>query len=116
VKRRIRALALVVLVPACAAKQAAPQDPIQNSGGNTSMQPVEQAPRPGGHGADRDGDGVLDDSDRCPDDPEDYDGFADADGGPDPDNDSDGILDVDDLCPNEPEPKDGNQDDDGCPP
>lgn len=64
---------------------------------------------------DRDGDGIKDDVDKCPDDPEDKDGFEDEDGCPDPDNDKDGILDVDDLCPNEPEDKDGFKDEDGCP-
>jgi outer membrane protein OmpA-like peptidoglycan-associated protein len=64
---------------------------------------------------DRDGDGIPDNIDKCPDDPEDFDGFQDADGCPDPDNDGDGILDVDDLCPNDPEDKDGFEDADGCP-
>ncbi|WP_437315582.1 OmpA family protein [Sorangium sp. So ce385] len=72
---------------------------------------------------DRDGDGIKDDQDDCPDEPEDYDGFQDtkADsppgkyGCPDPDNDEDGILDVDDRCPNNPEDRDGDEDDDGCP-
>src|SRR5450432_3372842 len=66
-------------------------------------------------GPDRDGDGIVDDLDKCPDDPEDFDGFQDEDGCPDPDNDGDGILDVDDLCPNDPEDKDGFEDADGCP-
>jgi OmpA-OmpF porin, OOP family len=64
---------------------------------------------------DRDGDGIKDDVDKCPDQPEDYDGFQDEDGCPDPDNDNDGILDKDDRCPNEPEDRDGDQDEDGCP-
>ncbi len=64
---------------------------------------------------DRDGDGIKDDVDKCPDDPEDFDGFEDEDGCPDPDNDKDGILDVDDKCPNEPETKNGFEDEDGCP-
>ena len=64
---------------------------------------------------DRDGDGYKDDVDKCPDEPEDFDGFQDEDGCPDPDNDNDGILDVDDRCPNEPEDRDGDQDWDGCP-
>jgi len=64
---------------------------------------------------DRDGDGYADDQDQCPDDPEDFDGFEDADGCPDPDNDKDGILDVDDKCPDIPEDFDGDQDEDGCP-
>ncbi len=64
---------------------------------------------------DRDGDGIKDDVDQCPDDPEDRDGFQDDDGCPDPDNDNDGILDKNDRCPNEPEDFDGDQDGDGCP-
>lgn len=64
---------------------------------------------------DRDGDGIPDDVDKCPDEPEDFDGFKDDDGCPDPDNDNDGILDVDDHCPNVPEDHDGDHDDDGCP-
>ncbi|HMJ16705.1 MAG TPA: OmpA family protein [Polyangiaceae bacterium] len=64
---------------------------------------------------DRDGDGIKDDQDRCPDDPEDFDGFEDQDGCPEPDNDKDGILDVDDRCPNVPEDRDGEEDEDGCP-
>ncbi|MCA9543401.1 MAG: OmpA family protein, partial [Myxococcales bacterium] len=58
---------------------------------------------------------LLDEVDKCPDDPEDKDGFQDEDGCPDPDNDQDQILDVDDKCPLEPEDKDGFQDVDGCP-
>jgi outer membrane protein OmpA-like peptidoglycan-associated protein len=64
---------------------------------------------------DRDGDGIKDDVDKCPDDPEDFDGFQDEDGCPDPDNDRDGIPDVDDKCPNIPENRNGIQDEDGCP-
>jgi outer membrane protein OmpA-like peptidoglycan-associated protein len=93
---------------------------------------------------DKDGDGILDDDDACPEQAEDKDGFDDADGCPDPDNDGDGILDVDDKCPttagvperqgcplddadgdgvrdaddkcpNEAEDKDEFQDEDGCP-
>jgi len=64
---------------------------------------------------DRDGDGLKDDVDKCPDDPEDFDDFEDEDGCPEPDNDRDGILDEDDECPLIPEDKDGFQDEDGCP-
>jgi outer membrane protein OmpA-like peptidoglycan-associated protein len=53
--------------------------------------------------------------DKCPNDPEDKDGFEDADGCPDPDNDHDGIPDAKDKCPNEPETYNGYQDADGCP-
>ena len=64
---------------------------------------------------DRDGDGIPDNLDKCPDEPEDKDGFQDEDGCPDLDNDGDGIPDALDKCPNEPEDKDGFQDEDGCP-
>jgi OOP family OmpA-OmpF porin len=64
---------------------------------------------------DRDGDGIKDDEDECPDDPEDFDNFQDEDGCPEPDNDNDGILDIDDRCPNVPEDHDGDEDEDGCP-
>lgn len=76
---------------------------------------------------DRDHDGIPDDLDACPDDPEDKDGDEDADGCPeqDPidepvkvrtgDSDGDGILDVQDQCPNKPEDPDGWFDNDGCP-
>ena len=83
-------------------------------------------------GTDRDGDGIPDDIDQCPDVPEDKDGFEDQDGCPDYDNDKDGICDPwvakegklaqyakickgIDLCPNQPETFNGFKDDDGCP-
>ena len=64
---------------------------------------------------DRDGDGLADADDTCPDDAEDLDGFEDSDGCPDLDNDGDGLVDVQDRCPNEPEDVDGHDDADGCP-
>ncbi|MSP59579.1 MAG: OmpA family protein [Myxococcales bacterium] len=64
---------------------------------------------------DRDRDGIPDATDRCPDAPEDRDGFQDEDGCPDPDNDGDGVLDPDDFCPTVAEDRDGFQDRDGCP-
>jgi len=64
---------------------------------------------------DTDGDGVRDGDDACPTQPEDRDGFRDADGCPDPDNDEDLIPDRLDRCPDQPEDKDSYQDDDGCP-
>ena len=70
-------------------------------------------PKPTEH--DTDGDGILDKNDKCPNEPEDKDGFEDEDGCPDADNDKDGLPDVDDKCPNEPEDKDGFDDADGCP-
>jgi large repetitive protein len=64
---------------------------------------------------DADEDGILDEFDKCPLEPEDKDGFQDEDGCPDPDNDGDGIPDAADRCPLDPEDKDGYQDEDGCP-
>lgn len=66
-------------------------------------------------GVDSDGDGVDDENDKCPTEPEDRDGFADDDGCPDLDNDGDGFEDSQDRCPDEPEDKDGVDDGDGCP-
>ncbi|MBK6848143.1 MAG: OmpA family protein [Proteobacteria bacterium] len=73
-----------------------------------------EAPVRSGPG-DLDGDGITDDKDQCPRQPEDLDGFQDADGCPDPDNDGDGLLDKVDRCPLEPEDADGFEDADGCP-
>ncbi len=81
---------------------------------------------------DDDKDGIPNTFDRCPREPEDMDGFEDADGCPDPDNDKDGICDPwvatqgkqelyaaqckgSDKCPTVAEDIDGFQDDDGCP-
>jgi len=64
---------------------------------------------------DADGDGILDNVDQCPTEPEDIDGFEDENGCPDPDNDQDGILDANDLCPNEAETMNDFEDEDGCP-
>jgi OmpA-OmpF porin, OOP family len=65
---------------------------------------------------DRDGDGIADSFDQCPDVRENYNGFEDLDGCPDdPDTDKDGIPDSRDACVLEPEDKDGYLDVDGCP-
>ena len=65
--------------------------------------------------SDEDKDGILDEFDACPQDPEDFDGFQDEDGCPDYDNDQDGIPDLQDACPNSAEDFDGFADSDGCP-
>jgi outer membrane protein OmpA-like peptidoglycan-associated protein len=80
-----------------------------------SVSPPEPPPPPPPPKVDSDGDGIFDDEDQCPNEPEDFDLFEDTDGCPDLDNDGDGIPDERDRCPNEPEDKDGFEDEDGCP-
>ncbi|NUN14071.1 MAG: OmpA family protein [Myxococcales bacterium] len=73
---------------------------------------------------DADGDGICDDSDRCPLVAEDFDGFEDDDGCPESDNDLDGVPDVHDgeldssgfgRCRDMAEDRDAFEDEDGCP-
>ncbi|MSQ01789.1 MAG: OmpA family protein [Myxococcales bacterium] len=64
---------------------------------------------------DKDGDGVKDADDICPNDPEDLDAFKDADGCPELDNDKDGVNDSADRCGMQAEDRDGFEDGDGCP-
>jgi OOP family OmpA-OmpF porin len=82
---------------------------------SSADQALRDSPRDRCLNEDADHDGVADRVDRCPQDPEDRDGFQDEDGCPDPDNDHDGILDARDKCPNDAEDRDGFQDEDGCP-
>jgi len=72
----------------------------------------EQVATPDG---DRDGDSITDKNDRCPEQPEDKDGFEDTDGCPEIDNDGDRVIDAADKCATELETLNGFQDDDGCP-
>ncbi len=64
---------------------------------------------------DRDGDGISDAIDQCPDIPEDFDGEEDQDGCPDIDRDRDKVPDDRDKCPSQPEDIDAFEDQDGCP-
>ncbi|MFO0722611.1 MAG: OmpA family protein [Myxococcota bacterium] len=64
---------------------------------------------------DKDGDGIEDDKDKCPDEPEDMDKIQDTDGCPETDADGDGVPDEKDGAPLDAEDKDGFQDDDGIP-
>ena len=65
---------------------------------------------------DTDGDGIPDDVDACPTEPEDHKDPDPMDGCPAPsDRDGDGIPDLYDKCPDVPEDKDGIDDQDGCP-
>lgn len=66
-------------------------------------------------GLDADNDGVADEKDKCPTEPEDEDGYMDEDGCPDVDNDADSMPDKSDKCPDEAEDTDKFQDEDGCP-
>jgi outer membrane protein OmpA-like peptidoglycan-associated protein len=67
-------------------------------------------------GADADHDGIPDDVDLCPSEPEDHLEPDPSDGCPKPpDRDNDGVPDAYDKCPDVPEDKDGIQDMDGCP-
>jgi OmpA-OmpF porin, OOP family len=71
---------------------------------------TDKAPFP-----DPDRDGIHTRADRCPNEPEDPDGYQDDDGCPDPDNDGDGIADARDRCPLRPELRNAIDDLDGCP-
>jgi outer membrane protein OmpA-like peptidoglycan-associated protein/opacity protein-like surface antigen len=65
---------------------------------------------------DRDGDGIPDKHDKCPDQAETVDGKNDTDGCPEIlDRDKDGIPDKQDVCPDHPETRNGFLDEDGCP-
>ncbi len=84
--------------------------------GGVETKPAEPPKEEGKPGAgpapvDGDNDGVADDKDKCPKEPEDKDGFQDDDGCPDPDNDGDKVADGEDKCPMEA----GPQENGGCP-
>lgn len=65
--------------------------------------------------ADRDGDGIPDEADKCPDAKEDGLPPDPKDGCPNLDADGDGIPIPQDKCPNEPETVNQFEDEDGCP-
>jgi hypothetical protein len=97
------------------AHESAPPDAPSEAGEGGASEEVSPSVPPPASGDDRDGDGIGDSTDRCPDEPEYRDGMQDEDGCPEADNDQDGILDINDRCPNQPESKNGRQDEDGCP-
>ncbi|MCU0662767.1 MAG: OmpA family protein [Myxococcota bacterium] len=94
---------------------------LENAGKADALSPADQCAGPAVIVAelkcvDFDHDGVCAQNDRCPEEPEDFDGNADEDGCPDDDDlDGDGVLDSIDACPLDVEDKDGYLDDDGCP-
>jgi OOP family OmpA-OmpF porin len=65
--------------------------------------------------ADGDDDGILDEDDECPEEPEVFNDLEDEDGCPEPDADDDGLLGKLDQCPEEAEDRDEFEDEDGCP-
>ena len=67
-------------------------------------------PTPADGPRDRDGDGFLDDEDKCVEVP-----GVEPDGCPRPDRDGDKIADDDDTCPDKPETRNRFEDADGCP-
>jgi outer membrane protein OmpA-like peptidoglycan-associated protein len=87
---------------------------ISYASGASEIPRLGPPPKPIDRGDD-DGDGVINEYDKCPNELEDIDVYEDDDGCPEPDNDADGLLDSVDQCPDRPEDKDGFQDDDGCP-
>jgi outer membrane protein OmpA-like peptidoglycan-associated protein len=65
---------------------------------------------------DADGDGLADDQDECPTQPETRNELEDSDGCPDEaDSDGDGLVDSKDECPKQPEDMDTFEDENGCP-
>lgn len=85
-----------------------PDEPPESKEAMAQKLPPLEAP------TDSDGDGVVDEADRCPKEKEDADGYQDFDGCPDPDQDRDGFPDESDKCPLEAETINGVADDDGC--
>ena len=65
--------------------------------------------------ADEDGDGLVDEEDKCPTEAETKNGIDDDDGCPEMDDDKDGILGSADKCPSQMEDMDSFEDEDGCP-
>lgn len=88
--------------------------PILESG---AISPTRRSlSRTGRGGVDTDHDGLPDEIDACPTEPEDHKDPDPNDGCPVPlDRDGDGIPDNLDKCPDQPEDKDGIDDGDGCP-
>lgn len=97
------------------ARLAIEKSPREKCNPQVAVAPVEEPRQVVIQRVDTDKDGLFDDEDRCPKEPEDRDGFQDEDGCPELDNDQDGIADLDDRCPLKPEDLDRFEDLDGCP-
>lgn len=90
--------------------------PIEDTGANSPEARVKMHMRIAQSLKDTDGDGIPDEIDACPEEPEDHKEPDPGDGCPAPsDRDGDGIPDQYDKCPDQPEDKDGIDDYDGCP-
>jgi OOP family OmpA-OmpF porin len=87
--------------------RARPRVVAAASDAEVSQEPVEPA--------DGDEDGIPDEDDECPEEPELFNDLEDEDGCPEPDADDDGVLGKLDQCPEEAEDRDDFEDDDGCP-
>jgi OOP family OmpA-OmpF porin len=83
--------------------------------GRRKIEAHEPEPQTEPENDDRDGDGIPNDLDGCPDEPETVNGYKDTDGCPDKDTDGDGIFDELDACVDEPETVNEFEDEDGCP-
>lgn len=96
-------------------QQASPfraEDYLKEAWDNVAqVAPLTDACRP----QDKDGDGLMDHLDACPELPETVNNYRDEDGCPEQDRDGDGLFDELDKCPEEAEDKDDFEDDDGCP-
>ena len=105
-------------------KGASPRDGCPDYEGEATTAPEPPAPPaleepplppPAAAPTDTDGDGIPDDADKCPDQPETKNAYEDDDGCPELDRDHDTFLDPVDHCPDQAETFDGVADDDGCP-
>ena len=72
-------------------------------------------PKTNGCPGDRDGDGITDDKDACPDQPGIKTDDPKTNGCPDPDRDHDGVLNDVDACPDQAGPKSDDPKTNGCP-
>jgi outer membrane protein OmpA-like peptidoglycan-associated protein len=104
-----------LIVLGCGGSGPAASTPGGGGRGGSGYSVASAAPPAQQQKPDRDNDGILNDKDQCPDEPEDRDGYHDDDGCPDRDNDNDGVPDEKDKCPGEKEIYNGYEDDDGCP-
>lgn len=102
--------------PACSPQEAPANSPESVAPSIVDARlPKTERPAPK-HPNDRDGDGVPDEQDKCPTEPEDKDGIDDGDGCPELDADADGVPDQDDACPKEPGTTDRAAGHPGCAP